>query len=199
LIPAADAHLPPAGRAEHEAFCGLIDAARGRLSEARRWIESCTPHSRNVEARGVILAAQCVLELDGPARPLPEACAQPLEALIASGHHDAVVVACRAQPELAKSIVRDGRWTDCLRSILTASRDSALARVAGLEIPRAGLRAGPLSAREAEVYELMAQGRTNREISQTLFISESTTKVHVRHIFEKLGVRSRVEAVRAFE
>jgi DNA-binding NarL/FixJ family response regulator len=44
----------------------------------------------------------------------------------------------------------------------------------------------------------MIQGRTNREIGRSLFITESTTKVHVRHILEKLGVRSRVEAVRAW-
>ena len=48
------------------------------------------------------------------------------------------------------------------------------------------------------MYELIVQGRTNREISQILFIAESTTKVHVRHILEKLGVRSRVDAVRAW-
>jgi DNA-binding NarL/FixJ family response regulator len=44
------------------------------------------------------------------------------------------------------------------------------------------------------VLNLIAEGLTNRAIAQTLFISESTVKVHVLHIFDKLGVRSRTEA-----
>jgi len=52
-----------------------------------------------------------------------------------------------------------------------------------------------LTPRELEVYELLAQGRSNRSIAETLFISESTAKLHVQHIFEKLGVHSRAEAV----
>jgi DNA-binding NarL/FixJ family response regulator len=53
-----------------------------------------------------------------------------------------------------------------------------------------------LSPREQQVYDLLIQGRANREIAKALFISESTTKVHVRHIFEKLGVHTRAEAAR---
>jgi DNA-binding NarL/FixJ family response regulator len=47
------------------------------------------------------------------------------------------------------------------------------------------------------VHELLAQGMTNDEIAKLLYISLSTTKVHVKHIYEKLGVRSRLEAARA--
>ena len=64
-------------------------------------------------------------------------------------------------------------------------------------MPRVLRRSEPLSGREREVYELVIQGRSNKEIAQTLFISESTAKVHVRHIFEKLGVHTRAEAARA--
>jgi DNA-binding NarL/FixJ family response regulator len=115
-----------------------------------------------------------------------------------SGHLDAIVIGCRVQPELARRVAQRESYRASLRAILGASNDEPLARAAGLHIPRTNRRADGLSPRELEVYELMIQGRTNREIAGTLFITESTTKVHVRHILEKLGVRSRVEAVRAW-
>ena len=56
-----------------------------------------------------------------------------------------------------------------------------------------------LSPREREVLGLIAGGFRNRQISEALFIADSTTKVHVRHILEKLGVRTRAEAVARYE
>lgn len=56
------------------------------------------------------------------------------------------------------------------------------------------LAAYGLSEREIEVLRLVAAGRTNRQIGQGLFISESTAGVHVSHILAKLNVRSRLEA-----
>jgi two-component system nitrate/nitrite response regulator NarL len=64
-------------------------------------------------------------------------------------------------------------------------------------VPRAAKHAEELTPRESEVHELLAQGLTNDEIARQLYISRSTTKVHVKHIYEKLGVRSRLEAARA--
>jgi DNA-binding CsgD family transcriptional regulator len=51
-----------------------------------------------------------------------------------------------------------------------------------------------LSKRELEVLALIAQGRTNREIGDRLFISQKTVGVHVGNILAKLGVSGRVEA-----
>jgi DNA-binding CsgD family transcriptional regulator len=51
-----------------------------------------------------------------------------------------------------------------------------------------------LTARQLEVLALIAEGQTNREIAQTLFITEKTAGTHVSSILARLGVRSRVEA-----
>ncbi len=52
-----------------------------------------------------------------------------------------------------------------------------------------------LSAREAEVLRMLAQGKTNKEIAAVLVISERTVKFHVRSVFGKLGATNRTEAV----
>jgi len=52
-----------------------------------------------------------------------------------------------------------------------------------------------LTERELEVLRLVAQGITNREIADQLFIAENTVKNHVRNILEKLHLHSRMEAV----
>lgn len=52
-----------------------------------------------------------------------------------------------------------------------------------------------LSNRETEILALLATGATNREMAQRLFISESTVKTHLVHIYSKLGVDNRTAAV----
>jgi DNA-binding NarL/FixJ family response regulator len=52
-----------------------------------------------------------------------------------------------------------------------------------------------LSAREAEVMSLIADGQTNGEIAAHLFLAEKTVKNHVRRIYSKLGVGSRRAAI----
>ena len=53
----------------------------------------------------------------------------------------------------------------------------------------------PLTARELEVLDLLAQGLTNREISQSFTVSVGTVKRHVENLIAKLGVSDRTQAV----
>jgi DNA-binding CsgD family transcriptional regulator len=55
-----------------------------------------------------------------------------------------------------------------------------------------------LTNRENELLKLIADGLTNREISCYLTISESTVENHIHHIYEKLGISNRAQAVAHF-
>jgi two-component system nitrate/nitrite response regulator NarL len=60
---------------------------------------------------------------------------------------------------------------------------------------RAVIEAPALSQREREILGLIAAGKTVREIARELFLSVSTVKTHVQHLYEKLGVSDRAAAV----
>jgi DNA-binding NarL/FixJ family response regulator len=58
---------------------------------------------------------------------------------------------------------------------------------------------GELTPSEHRVAELVAQGRTNREVAAALFLAERTVETHLSHVYRKLGIRSRTELARRFE
>jgi DNA-binding NarL/FixJ family response regulator/tetratricopeptide (TPR) repeat protein len=87
-----------------------------------------------------------------------------------------------------------------LAEALAAAEDAGAvplaARIARLSAPRGGAAPDPLglTARERDVLRLVADGRTNRQIAETLFISPKTASVHVSNILAKLSVATRGEA-----
>jgi len=52
-----------------------------------------------------------------------------------------------------------------------------------------------LTSREREVFELLVQDRTTREIAESLFISEKTVRNHISNVMKKLNVKGRSQAV----
>jgi LuxR family maltose regulon positive regulatory protein len=62
------------------------------------------------------------------------------------------------------------------------------------QVPESGM-VEPLSERELEVLQLIAEGLTNREIAARLFLALNTVKSHSGNIYSKLGVHSRTQAV----
>ena len=63
-----------------------------------------------------------------------------------------------------------------------------------LQLPAPDPEAEPLTDRERQVLALVAEGASNKEIGQALFISERTARTHVSNILMKIGVRSRTQA-----
>ncbi len=88
-----------------------------------------------------------------------------------------------------------------LRRDARAGRLDADAVAAVLEVAgrgrsrrRSDLRPAGLTAREAEVLGLVAEGCSNREVAERLHISQRTAEHHVQHVYAKIGVSSRAAA-----
>jgi DNA-binding NarL/FixJ family response regulator len=112
------------------------------------------------------------------------------EAFLRDDVRDAAAPSAREAYNLASAI----GWT-CLRDAI-----AGLARRGRLDlgfvddaVPSPSDRYG-LTARELDVIALVAEGRTNRQIADALFISAKTASVHVSNILGKLGVSNRGEA-----
>jgi DNA-binding NarL/FixJ family response regulator len=120
---------------------------------------------------------------------------------MASGAHGYLVHGSHTPDEILNAVVAAARGM----SVFGPAASAVLfdpARLAGLgsldaASGRSAERAAQfgLTAREAEILDLVADGRTNREIAAACFLAEKTVKNHVNRIFAKLAVTSRAEAV----
>ena len=81
-----------------------------------------------------------------------------------------------------------------LRGELVISPNLASILAQTLRTPSASDIASNLTARELQVIQMVAEGLSNKMISNRLDIAESTVKVHVKHILNKTGLRTRVDA-----
>lgn len=93
--------------------------------------------------------------------------------------------------DLARAVIAVGRGEISLPPHISARALAALARGE----PIGDSLVEPLSERELDVLQLLAQGLTNKDIAQTLFLSVRTVEAHLRNIYGKLVVGSRTEAV----
>lgn len=86
---------------------------------------------------------------------------------------------------------------------LTRPKETVIVREVEVRVPDGGpfvlngarLRELGITPREHEILGLIAEGLSNREIGERLFVSENTVKTHSSRVFEKLGVNRRVQAV----
>jgi DNA-binding NarL/FixJ family response regulator len=186
---------PPSRRLTVGPLAGEIHATRAvayacceEIEASERELRRATAITRSLEASGLGLWAEAVRAASSSEASASGA----LEAAVAhaqmTGYVDAPAFAMKVWPRLLGGLTALAAGEGPLS--IAASRLRSLSAVATeVQSP------DQLSPREREVGALVAAGLKNREIAQTLVISEATVKVHVRHILEKLHVRSRAEAV----
>ena len=92
-------------------------------------------------------------------------------------------------------LLKDSRREELLDCIRKVNAGETCIPQALMQKLVTGLSSEPLTDREAEVLQLLAHGKTNKEIAAKLFISEFTVKGHLHNVFSKLNVLSRTEAI----
>jgi DNA-binding NarL/FixJ family response regulator len=96
-------------------------------------------------------------------------------------------------PEQLLAAIRTVAAGDALLSPAVTKR--VIAQFARVPRPTPPKELDELTSREREIFRLIADGLSNAEIGRELYISETTVKTHVTHVFQKLNVRDRVQAV----
>ncbi len=196
-------HGPPLAREREEAARARIFLATARPTLALQRLESVLQRATTGQRWGNVIEARILQALS---YQMHQEETQALDALTEAVH--------LAEPEgYIRSFVDEGVPMEALLYQLrkrerkngpTPYLDTLLA--AFQQKNRAHAQAGepikmqplpePLSERELQVLQLLARGASNQEIAQELVITVDTVKRHVSHIFSKLGVQNRIQAVR---
>jgi ATP/maltotriose-dependent transcriptional regulator MalT len=179
---------------EYLATVGLAHAVAGDLDAATEALTKALDVSEENEARIPAEIARGLVAVRAGRSDADAMIGAAFEEAARAANYDAVVVVFRSAPDVLDRLWAVTAFQPTIRHILDRTHDDYLSRRIGLPRHRRRGGADELSQRELEVLELVAQARTNREIARSLWISETTVKVHLRHIYGKLGVKRRTEA-----
>lgn len=148
-----------------------------------------------------------LLDLKEPLLPQVEQVAKAMpriSQLCLVDNYDLSQIVALLQVGVTGVLSRDATLPELTRALIAASRGEIvlppeLAAQALVALARGDLRSQPnidtLTERERDVLTLLAQGMTNKDMAQTLFLSVRTVEAHLRNIYGKLDIASRTEAV----
>ena len=188
--------------------------ATGRRSEVETWVEQVEAYAERMTFPGARVRARIgraeLLLTDDEAQEAADTAADAVDIADAEGLR---LDALRARIVLGRSLAAADMRTEAVaaleQALIDARRGSAerLAAEAAREMRRAGARVSAsvqraagtadLSPRERSIAELVAEGRSNKEVAASLFLSAKTVENNLSRIYAKLGVRSRAELARS--
>jgi DNA-binding CsgD family transcriptional regulator len=166
---------------------------RHQLNRQIRSLGASAAHVRGLARHSTADLDEAVFLLQNKSRPL--ALASALEDLGRLRVDDgATMDAIDAYDQALAINISVGASWDAARVRSRLRRLGVRRRIISPEVPHRGWDS--LTPAERQVAQLVTEGRTNREIAEQLFVSPHTVSAHLRHIFDKIGVKSRVELTR---
>lgn len=168
----------------------------GELAEAIRLAETTAPNVVVLDLKlpgtsGIEVVRRFRAALPGPA------------IVVFSMHGSSQYVYSAMHAGAAAYVLKSAEWSELLQAIRAAARGGRflqgevtrplLERLAFEARSRPG--AEPLTPREIGVLECVAEGMSNKEVAARFGISEETVKTHLKHLYDKLGVADRAQAV----
>lgn len=163
----------------------MVTAARGALDDAAA---QAAASAGAFERAGVLVEAQ-------RSRIAAAGC------LVEAGRRDEAVELLTLAEQALHEVGAERDRTAAVRELRRLGRRVAprATEPAAARADAPGSALAALSEREREVADLVAQGRTNREVADALFLSTKTVETHLRNIFAKLGVSSRTAVASVVE
>jgi ATP/maltotriose-dependent transcriptional regulator MalT len=212
-------HKIPVERCFDWEVLALVELAFGRVDAASALVDRAEENARQLglqlpdllarRARAAVLLArgafEAAAELAAESADLAAGIGARLVAAFSLGLQGRALAAAGDRPEAIAILRRAESELDACGSVRVRDEMRRELRKLGARAetrgpaPGADSGVGALTARELEIAQLVMDRKTNREIATDLFLSDKTIESHLRNIFAKLGVSSRVEVARSVE